>query len=515
MSEEQENRSDDVEANSAARAPSPPAPPINANSSEDRTIRLASIVAVDIVGFSTMSERDQRNAARKVEALRARIDSTANRHGGRLFNTAGDGFMVEFASAGAALGAIQDILDKRGRGEPPIRVGAHVGDVVVTATNDLLGHGVNVAARLQELAEPGSALVSAEFRSMARSSPTAAFQSRGQKPLDNMEQRVQTFEILSKRQKFARLSRKIAWFTAVAVVLAVGIYFSPAIWRFAEPMVQQYQQQQQQQQQQAPQESSAVSPQVPVQTEAQDMVPVTYTPGHTFRDCDNCPEMVVLGGGLFTMGSPATEVGRGRDEGPQREVTVRSFAVGKYEVTFAQWDACLAAGGCNGYSPSDGGWGRGDRPVTNVSWEDAQSYLAWLNSQVGGLRYRLASEAEWEYAARAGVSDAYGFGPRVTATQATFRARQTTPVGAHEANAFTLFDMHGNVGEWVEDCYAPSYELAPIDGGAVQADECPRRVFRGGGFADQAQSLRAAARQAVRPDQRAQGLGFRVARALD
>lgn len=482
----------------------------NTTGAEDRTIRLASIVAVDIVGFSTMSERDQRNAARKVEALRARIDATAGRHSGRLFNTAGDGFMLEFASAGSALGAIQDILDKRGKGEPPIRVGAHVGDVVVTATNDLLGHGVNVAARLQELAEPGSALVSAEFRSMARSSPTAAFQSRGQKPLDNMEQRVQTFEILSKRQKFARTSRKIGWLLAAVILIGAGVYFSPTVWRFLEPMVQE----QLQKQAPAPQ-ASEVTEQIPAQTEALDIVPVTYTPGHTFRDCDNCPEMVVLGGGLFSMGSPASEVGRGRDEGPQREVAVRPFAVGKYEVTFAQWDACLAGGGCNGYSPADGGWGRGDRPVTNVSWQDAQSYLDWLNGQVGGLRYRLASEAEWEYAARAGASEAYGFGPRVTATQATFRARQTTPVGAHEANAFSLFDMHGNVGEWVEDCYAATYAGAPVDGAAVQADQCTRRVFRGGGFADQAQVLRAAARQAARPDQRAQGLGFRVARALD
>ena len=93
--------------------------------------------------------------------------------------------------------------------------------------------------------------------------------------------------------------------------------------------------------------------------------------------------------------------------------------------------------------------------------------------------------------------------------------RQTTPVGAHEANAFSLFDMHGNVGEWVEDCYAPNYDLAPVDGAAVQADECQRRVYRGGGFADRAAVLRAAARQARAPEQRAQGLGFRVARTLD
>ena len=225
--------------------------------------------------------------------------------------------------------------------------------------------------------------------------------------------------------------------------------------------------------------------------------------------------MVVMPSGLFVMGSPTAEVGRGRDEGPQREVSISPFALAKYEVTFQQWDACLAGGGCNGYSPPDRGWGRGNRPVTGVSWDDAQAYLDWLNQRAGGLRYRLATEAEWEYAARAGQTEAYATGARVTQTQATFRARQTTPVGEHEANAFGLFDVHGNVGEWVDDCYAPNYELAPINGGAVQADECGRRVYRGGGYADQAPVLRAAARKAGAPALRQPGIGFRVARALD
>ena len=198
---------------------------------EQRVVRLASIVAVDIVGFSAMSERDQQKAARKVEAMRARIERVAQDHGGRLFNTAGDGFMLEFASAGAALGAVQDLLDKPARGEPRIRVGAHVGDVIVTATEDLLGHGVNVAARLQQMADPGSALVSAEFRSMARSSPTAAFQAKGQKGLENIEQRVETFEILSRRQKFARFLRRLGWSLAALAALAALVKFGPMVWR--------------------------------------------------------------------------------------------------------------------------------------------------------------------------------------------------------------------------------------------------------------------------------------------
>jgi formylglycine-generating enzyme required for sulfatase activity len=473
---------------------------------------LASIVSIDIVGFSTMSERDQRNAARKVENLRARIERVAIANGGRLFNTAGDGFMLEFASAGQALGAIQELLDKRSKGEPPIRVGAHVGDVIVTATDDLLGHGVNVAARLQELAEPGTALVSSEFRSMARNSPQSAFQSKGQKPLENIDQRVQTFEILSKRQKFARSSRRVGSMALVAAVLGVLAYFSPQLFNMGMEYWRNRPQPAAEQQQAEVQQAVAMPAETPASPTEESP---TRVPGYTFSDCTGCPEMTVLAGGLFVMGSPDNEPGRGRDEGPQREVSVAPFAMGKYEVTFSQWDACLAGGGCNGYSPPDGGWGRGDRPVTGVSWEDAQAYVNWLNSQAGGTSYRLPSEAEWEYAARAGQAAAYAFGARVTQTEATFLARQTTPVGAHAPNAFNLYDMHGNAGELVEDCYAANYDLAPIDGVAVEADECRRRVYRGGSYNDQAPVLRAAARRFTETTSRTQGIGFRVARSLN
>ena len=481
-------------------------------SGEDRVIRLASIVSIDIVGFSTRSERDQRNAARKVENLRARIERVAIANGGRLFNTAGDGFMLEFASAGQALGAIQELLDKRSKGEPPIRVGAHVGDVIVTATDDLLGHGVNVAARLQELAEPGTALVSSEFRSMARNSPQSAFQSKGQKPLENIDQRVQTFEILSKRQKFARSSRRVGSMALVAAVLGVLAYFSPQLFNMGMEYWRNRPQPAAEQQQAEVQQAVAMPVETPASPTEESP---TRVPGYTFSDCTGCPEMTVLAGGLFVMGSPDNEPGRGRDEGPQREVSVAPFAMGKYEVTFSQWDACLAGGGCNGYSPPDGGWGRGDRPVTGVSWEDAQAYVNWLNSQAGGTSYRLPSEAEWEYAARAGQAAAYAFGARVTQTEATFLARQTTPVGAHAPNAFNLYDMHGNAGELVEDCYAANYDLAPIDGVAVEADECRRRVYRGGSYNDQAPVLRAAARRFTETTSRTQGIGFRVARSLN
>ncbi|MDX2274009.1 MAG: SUMF1/EgtB/PvdO family nonheme iron enzyme [Hyphomonadaceae bacterium] len=478
---------------------------------EERTVRLASIVSIDIVGFSTMSERDQRKAARHVENLRARIIRVAESHGGRLFNTAGDGFMLEFGSAGAALEAVQDILDKRQKGEPTIRVGAHVGDVVVTLTQDLLGHGVNVAARLQELAAPGSALVSAEFRSMARNSPSAAFQARGRQPLENIEQRVQTFEILSRRQKLKRLLGRVGWTTAAIAVAAALIFVGPIAFRALQDfgVIQA--------------DASADTTAAPAPTtqqaaalpEDEPAAPAGPQPGESFRDCANCPEMVVVAGGLFSMGSPSNEAGRGGDEGPQREVSIAPLAIGKYEITFAQWDACLAGGGCNGFSPPDRGFGRGDHPVIGVSWNDAQAYLDWLNAQAGGLRYRLLTEAEWEYAARGATTEAYFTGRSIAASQATYRARATTTVGAHAANGFGLFDMNGNAAEWVEDCYAPNFNLAPIDGAAVQADNCTRRVYRGGAYTDQASALRSAARRTAAPAFRGPALGFRVARTID
>jgi class 3 adenylate cyclase len=191
---------------------------------DEQQVRLASIVSIDVAGFSARTQRDQARAAREVEGLRARIASVAERNGGRVFNTAGDGFMLEFSSAGAAFAYIAELLDKRPRGEPPIRVGAHVGDVIVTITNDLLGHGVNVAARLQSMAKPGGALVSGEFKSMASNSPQAAFLSKGRQPLDNMSQKVQTFAIVSPRQRLFRSIRQ-AGAAAAAIAIAIALPF--------------------------------------------------------------------------------------------------------------------------------------------------------------------------------------------------------------------------------------------------------------------------------------------------
>ena len=238
--------------------------------------------------------------------------------------------------------------------------------------------------------------------------------------------------------------------------------------------------------------------------------------GESFRDCPECPEMMVIPAGSFRMGSPEGEAGRNPDEGPQRQVTVRApLAVGKYEVTFAEWDACVAAGGC-AHRPGDEGWGRGRRPVINVSWEDAQVYVRWL-SHWTGQNYRLLTEAEWEYAARAGTTTPYSFGSTIDNRQAHLNAPpffgRTQPVGVYPQNDWGLHDMHGNVLEWVEDCYVDRYPQGSGDASqAVTTRGCSKRVQRSGWFYFSPVSQRSASRAADRPDSRSTLSGFRVAR---
>ena len=236
--------------------------------------------------------------------------------------------------------------------------------------------------------------------------------------------------------------------------------------------------------------------------------------GRSFRDCADCPELMVIPPGQFTMGSPATEVGRYDNEGPQRVVTLRApLAVGVFEVTFAEWDTCLAAGACS-HRPNDQGWGRGRQPVMNVSWDDAQQYLRWLTARTG-QQYRLLTEAEWEFAVRAGSNRPYAAGNAINESLANYGAvvARTRPVGSYPPNRFGLYDMHGNVWEWVQDCLERIHNNAPADASEpVMISGCAWRVLRGGSWSNAPQLLRSAMRHGVSASSRADNIGFRVAR---
>ncbi len=284
--------------------------------------------------------------------------------------------------------------------------------------------------------------------------------------------------------------------------------------------------------------------------------------GAASRECDACPEMVAIPGGEFMMGSPAGESERGDDEGPQRQVRMKPFAFGKSEVTVAQWrqfarasgylteaERSVHAPGCFTWEPEDPAWawraGRSWRepgwrqndnePVVCISWVDAQAYVRWLAQHSGVKGWRLPSEAEWEYAARAGsttrrpwgdepgVACAYANGtdrtqgPRGRTWTETHACRDghwyAAPVGSYRPNAWGLHDMLGNVWEWVQDCYL-SYADAPSDGSAHETNVCQGRVVRGGAWDDPPAVLRSAARFWLGPSNRNNNIGLRVARTL-
>jgi formylglycine-generating enzyme required for sulfatase activity len=233
-----------------------------------------------------------------------------------------------------------------------------------------------------------------------------------------------------------------------------------------------------------------------------------------FKDHELGPEMVLIPAGKFLMGSSSSEAERDGNEGPQHIVTFAApFAVGRFAVTFQEWDSCIADGGCNGYTPSDEGWGRGRHPVINVSWEDAKAYVAWLSRKTGKL-YRLLSEAEREYVARAGTITAYWWGQEISRAQANYGSWQSVPVDALHPNPWGLYQVHGNVWEWVEDCYFDSYAGAPVDGSPWIAADCYRHVVRGGSFNFQPRHLRSAVHSRGNIDDRLSTVGFRVARTI-
>jgi formylglycine-generating enzyme required for sulfatase activity len=245
-----------------------------------------------------------------------------------------------------------------------------------------------------------------------------------------------------------------------------------------------------------------------------------------FKDHDAALEMVVVPAGSFIMGSPEKEEERFDDEAPVPVTIARPFAVGRFALTFDQWDACVADGGCKGYRPADEGWGRGNRPVIKVSWDDAKAYAEWLSRKTGKT-YRLLSEAEREYVTRAGTTTPFWWGSSITPKQANYdgnytygggtigeyRAR-TVPVDSFEANPWGLFNVHGNVWEWTADC-CDSNQGNPANGSARTTGDCTRRVVRGGSWRYGPQGLRAAVRDGIPSDYRFYNLGFRLARTLN
>ena len=238
-------------------------------------------------------------------------------------------------------------------------------------------------------------------------------------------------------------------------------------------------------------------------------------PGLEFRDCPECPEMVTIPAGKKTAGSTENSL-----KALLYKVDFpKPFAVGKYEVTFQEWNACVADSGCNNYKPTDNGWGRGRQPVIYVNWYDAKSYVEWLSEKTGGS-YRLLSGAEWESVARAGTCGTFWWGNEVGISNAVCRDcgtdwdyKKPAPVGQFKPNGLGLFDTAGNVSEWVEDC-KNSYKSVPLDGSAITNGTCHLREHRGGSWKRRAPKMRPENRESVARSFPTSFTGFRVAKTL-
>jgi len=241
-----------------------------------------------------------------------------------------------------------------------------------------------------------------------------------------------------------------------------------------------------------------------------------HKPGDVFRDCATCPELVVIPKGLYMMGSN----GRYKAARPAHRVSIKkSFAIGRFEVTFEEWQACLNGGGCR-HKPDDHNWGQKGRPVINITWDQAQTYLRWI-SGLTGRKYRLPSENEWEYVHRAGTSTRFWWGDDVGLNNANCKdckskwsARSSAPVGSFKPNPFGVYDTSGNVFEWVEDCWNPDHLSAPKTARARRGGNCHFRVIRGGSFYYFNKVARSFYRAKNPPGVKSYWLGFRVLREL-
>jgi formylglycine-generating enzyme required for sulfatase activity len=249
-------------------------------------------------------------------------------------------------------------------------------------------------------------------------------------------------------------------------------------------------------------------------------------PKDSFKECEVCPEMVVVPKGSFMMGTPADEPYRLKGEDPVHKVTIaKPFAVGRFTISFDEWDACLADGGCNGDKGNDRGLGRGRMPADGINFEAAKSYLAWLSRKVGRT-YRLPGESEREYFTRAGTTTPFWFGKTISAQNANYDASNSypggpygtdskgpKPVDSYLPNKFGLYQVNGNAEEWTEDCYNKRYnEDTPTDGSPWLEGDCTKRMLRGGGWIGMALTQRSGYRNDMKV---VAGYSFRVVRTLN
>ena len=457
--------------------------------------QLLTIMVADVAGYSRLMAAQERSTLDTLKAYRECFREHVARFKSRVIDTTGDSILAVFTSPTAAVEcavAIQDELAQRNQNLPPrrameFRIGINLGDVIADG-NTFYGDGINVAARLEGLAESGGIMVSGSVFELVRDKVDHLFTYEGRKRVKNISAPVAAYALVPGHERafFMEKGRRRKRYTVVAGAVAGALALAWTWYAFIP---------------------HSIAP-------STEMLPLRI-----LRDCPDCPELVEIPAGSFRRGSPPGEPGHHDTEGPVARVTIkRGFAIGRYPVTFGEWDRCAQEGACK-HKPNDRGWGRGTGPVFYVSWNDTRDYLEWLKARTG-KSYRLPSEAEWEYAARAGTSTAYPWGDSVGHKMANCKgcsedsSDRTTPVGSFPPNGFNLFDMHGNVWQWVADCWNASYAGAPADGSPWISGECEKAAVRGGAWGLTPQDVRSARREGDNKDLRSGRRGFRIARNL-
>ena len=490
--------------------------------------RLAAIVAGDISGYSRLMQIDEEGTHGRVKRVeRELIEPSITEHHGRLVKTTGDGFIAIFDSPVEAVRCgivIQQNMVGRNASLPKhhwieYRIGVNLGDVIIEA-DDVYGDGVNIASRLEGIADPGQLYISGGIYEQIKHKLVCGYESLGDRKVKNITDPVKVYRVLPDPASFNRTRKRRENILIVLLGVTLLVIAGGALWymllqphgkvgnQAAAPQPQSAPSVAPIPQEAAPQPSSTPSAAPAPQQSARQSRPAPgVTPATPLASAVREPEMNTIRAGIFTMGSNDDVT-----EKPPHQVTIKPFAISKYPISVRDWNDCAAAKACTFAAT-----GKDDAPVTNVSWTDAKQFVAWL---AGATRkaYRLPSEAEWEYAARGGTQTKYWWGDQFQSGMANCKncndlatAEQPIKVGSFKPNPFGLYDMGGGVDQWVEDCWHKNYQGAPADGSAWVEAECASHVIRSGSWKNDARYVRPSNRDSYDTNVRYPTHGFRVA----
>ena len=498
--------------------------------------RLAAIVAGDIAGYSRLMQLDEEGTHGRVKRIeRDLIEPSITEHHGKLVKTTGDGFIAIFDSPVEAVRCsivIQQNLIGRNASLPKhywieYRIGVNLGDVIIE-TDDVYGDGVNIASRLEGIADPGQVYISGGIYEQIKHKLVCGYESLGDRKVKNITDPVRVYRVLPDVAAFNRTRKRrenilifllgftllviaggVLWYMLAQSRGRVGDQASAPISPPAEspraptPLAPAVKQAAPQLPSGPPASAQQAAPRPQPAPSGVPAAPATTQLAPSVRE----PEMSALRGGSFAMGGNEDS-----SEKPIHQVTVKPFAISKFPVTVREWNECAAAKAC-GFVAT----GKDDAPITNVSWSDAKQYAAWL-AEAARKPYRLPSEAEWEYAARGGTQTKYWWGDQLQPGTANCKdcadvpaADQPVKVGSFKPNPFGLYDMGGGVDQWVEDCWHKNYQGAPADGSPWVEAGCVAHVIRSGSWKNDARYVRPANRDSYDTNVRYPTHGFRVA----